>query len=65
MELNAYEFFKHALQEKNFVILFVNGNPSDVQKNLLENMRKILKKNKNSSYVLKWMDKLVHDKLFF
>ena len=62
MELNAYEFFKHALQEKNFVILFVNGKPSDVQKNLLENMRKILRKNKNSSYVLKWMDKLVLDK---
>ena len=63
MELNAYEFFKHGLQEKNFVILFVNGKPSDVQKNLLENMRKILKKNKNYSYVLKWMDKLVYDKL--
>ena len=62
MELNAYEFFKHALQEKNFVILFVNGKPSDVQKNLLENMLKILKKNKSSSYVLKWMDKLVLDK---
>ena len=65
MELNAYEFFKHGLQEKNFVILFVNGKPSDVQKNLLEKMRTILNKNKSSSHILKWMDKLVHDNLSF
>ena len=65
MELNAYDFFKHALQEKNFVILFVNGKPSDVQKNLLENMQSILNKDKNSSHILKWIDKLVHISYFF
>ena len=65
MELNAYEFFKHASQEKNFVILFVDGKPSDAQESLLENMQNVLNNNKNSLHILKWMDKLVHTKLYF
>jgi len=57
MELNAYEFFKHALQEQKFIILFVNGELIEWQENLLRSLQRILNKNKNSSHMLKWMNK--------